>query len=531
MSRFSASVATTGLALLLFAVAVPAQTQTQLQTEAQPQPQPQTQTQPQAQPQTQPTLSKVRIVRVSEVRGAAQLDRGVGDGYESAITNMPVVQQNRLKTEMGVAEVEFEDNSTLRLGPYSEVDFTLLGRTAQGATVSTMRLVKGIAYMSVVKSRAKVPNALDLVFGDQNIQLQPGTHVRLEMNGQQAKLAVLKGTVQVDGPKGAVDVSHKRTATFALAADTPPLVAKGIEAESLLDSDSQSRLDLWDKQLDEYHSRRASLSNFGGVPYSYGASDMLYYGAFQDMGGCGTMWRPYFASAAWSPYANGTWAYYAGAGYSWVSPYPWGWTPYHYGSWSFCPGTGWGWMPGGSWMGLNNISSASMAARSGIKVAGRPPVIAPLPPRVGRRPSLVSVNKTALVHSGMDPEGAFVFRKDSAGLGIPRNQLGKLKGFSKNTMQRGIARTPIYMSGAPRPTNGMRGERNAVGPATIRRGNAPSERGLSNTRPSVNLGSAPRGAIGNSAPMRSAPLMGPAPSMRSAPAMGAPAPAGGGRAH
>src|SRR6185503_737951 len=100
-------------------------------------------------------------------------------------------------------------------------------------------------------------------------------------NGPQAKLAVLKGTVQVDGPKGTVDVSHKRTATFALADDTPPQVAKGIEAESLLDSESQSQLDSWDKQLDQYHSRKASLTDFGGVPYSYGASDMLYYGAFQ----------------------------------------------------------------------------------------------------------------------------------------------------------------------------------------------------------------------------------------------------------
>ena len=67
------------------------------------------------------------------------------------------------------------------------------------------------------------------------------------------------------------------------------------------------------------------------------------------------MWRPYFASAAWDPYSNGVWAWYQGAGYSWVSPYPWGWTPYHFGSWSYCSGAGWGWQPGGSWNGLNNV--------------------------------------------------------------------------------------------------------------------------------------------------------------------------------
>lgn len=522
MLKFSASVATTGFALLLFAAAVPAQSQAQNQAQNQLQTQAQAQSQNQLQLQNQPSLSKVRIVRLSEVRGAVQLDRGVGDGYEAAITNMPVVEQNRLKTAMGVAEVEFEDNSTLRLGPDSEVDFPVLGRTPQGGTVSTVHVVKGIAYVSLVKTGAK-GSAFDLAFGNQKIQLQPDTHLRLEMNNQQAQLAVLKGTVQVDGPKGPVEVAHKRTATFALAEDTQPEVAKGIKSESLLGKDSMSMLDSWDKQLDQYHSRVASLTNFGGVPYSYGASDMLYYGAFQDIGGCGSMWRPYFASAAWNPYANGTWAYYSGVGYSWVSPYPWGWTPYHYGSWSFCPGAGWGWMPGGSWMGLNNISAVSMAASSGsgIKIAQRFPV-APRPPRVGQ-PSLVSVNKTALVKSGIDPRGSFVFRRDSAGLGIPRNQLGNLKSFSRNAMQRGMATTPIYMSEGPRAPNGMRGVRNTPGLVGIHRGSAPSNGGISNARPAGNMGSAPSGSMGNSVPMPSAPTM------NSPHPAGVPAVGGGGR--
>ena len=114
MSTFSASVATTGFALLLFAAAIPVQSQTETQ------------------PQTPVSFSKVRIVRLSEIRGAVQLDRSNGHGYEPALVNLPVVEQNRLKTDVGVAEVEFEDNSTLRVGPDSEVQFVLLGRTDQG---------------------------------------------------------------------------------------------------------------------------------------------------------------------------------------------------------------------------------------------------------------------------------------------------------------------------------------------------------------------------------------------------------------
>jgi len=506
MSKFSASVATTGFALLLLAAAIPVQAQTAIQN------------------QPQPTLSKVRIVRLSAVRGAVQLGSTVGAGFGPAIVNMPVVEQNLLKTTVGVAEVEFEDNSTLRLGPNSEVQFVLLRRTGQGTTVSTVRLLKGIAYVSMVKSSGKVANIFDLNFGDRNLHLQPDTHVRLEVEGQQAQLAVLKGNVQLpqaDQPPQAnqpIELSRKHTATFAMDGDTQPEVAKGIESLSLLDS--------WDKQLDQYHSRVASLTNFGGVPYSYGASDMLYYGSFQNIGGCGMMWRPYFASAAWSPYANGTWAYYAGTGYSWVSPYPWGWTPYHYGSWSFCQGAGWGWMPGGSWMGLNNIAAATTPARrlNAFKGPGQLP-IAPHPPTVGHA-SLVPVNRTVLVHSGLDAQGSFVFRKDSAGLGVPRNELGNLRGFSRHTMQRGVATTPVYMTMAPRDSsgmrtngmraNGMRGERNTLAPTAIHRGYAPSSGGFPAARSSGNFGGSPGAGRGASAPMQSAPAM------RSAPAAAAP---------
>lgn len=442
MSRFSASVATTGFALLLFAVAVPVQSQTETET----------------QPQTQVSVSKVRIVRLSEIRGAVQLDRSNGHGYEPAIINLPVVEQNRLKTAVGVAEVEFEDNSTLRVGPDSEVQFVLLGRTSEGNTVSTVRLLSGTAYVSLVKAGGKTPaNVFDVAFGERNIRLQPDTHVRLEMDDQRAKLAVLSGTVHVDGPNGAMDISHKNTATFALPDTTQPEVAKGIGAE---------QLDAWDKQSDQYHARVASQTRFGGVPYSYGLSDMGYYGGFADTGGCGMMWRPYFASAAWDPYANGTWAYYSGAGYSWVSPYPWGWTPYHYGSWSFCPGAGWGWTPGGSWMGLNNVATTA-APGNGITRGRRFPV-APHPPRLGE-PSLVPVNQAALTHSGLDSPGSFVFRKDSAGLGIPRNELGNLRGFSARAVQKGAAATPIYSV-----SNGIRGASNAPAPVVIQRGYAPS---------------------------------------------------------
>jgi len=47
------------------------------------------------------------------------MDRGVGHGVELAMQNMPIVEGMLLGTgtDASYAEVEFEDGSTMRLGP------------------------------------------------------------------------------------------------------------------------------------------------------------------------------------------------------------------------------------------------------------------------------------------------------------------------------------------------------------------------------------------------------------------------------
>lgn len=189
-----------------------------------------------------------------------------------------------------------------------------------------------------------------------------------------------------------------------------------------------------------------------------------------------TTWRPYFASAAWDPYANGTWAWYSGAGYSWVSPYPWGWMPYHYGSWSYCPGTGWGWMPGGAWNGLAN--GPAVTGRSFGSIGSQPhfPHGPTQPPRPGES-TLVAVSLRPLVSSGLGSGGSFLFRRDSAGLGIPREGLGGLGSFSHSALRKGTASTPIYLSVGPGAgTVGGASQTGARGlaPVMVHRGYAPA---------------------------------------------------------
>jgi hypothetical protein len=385
---------------------------------------------------TNPGGSKVRIVRLSQVKGAVEIDRSIGRGFEPAIANLPIVEQNQLRTGDGIAEIEFEDNSSVRLAPNSAVEFPSLERDAAGATISAVHVVKGTAYISLLKPQSKGPaNQFVLVFGARKLNLDPATHVRLELQGTKAKLAVLEGAVHVADAGGETVIAKKKTATFEVFDRNEPLVAKDVES---------TPFDGWDHTAASYHSNVGAFSAFNS-PYAYGLSDMSYYGSFTNAGGCGSMWRPYFASAAWSPYSNGSWAWYQGAGYSWVSPYPWAWTPYHSGSWAYCDNVGWGWMPGGGWNGLNNAGTLTPAQRTltGGPISGpHIPVHPPLP----HGPSMIAVNTKPIPASEIASPTSFVFRKDSAGLGVPRETLGHLDKFSNESLNRGSATTQIYTS-------------------------------------------------------------------------------------
>jgi hypothetical protein len=455
------------------------------------------------------SASKVRIVRLSEVKGAVQLDRSNGRGLEPAIANLPVVERNRLQTGTGVAEVEFEDNSSLRLAPDSMLEFPELSRTAAGTTVSSVRLMKGMAYITMVKSKG---NEFNLLFGEHTVAIAAGTHLRIDVTDNDARLAVLDGALKLDTPRGPLEVTKKKTVTLLMSSEIDASVAKNVDSNPL---------DAWDKQSTDYHARMAAMSAFGNSPYSYGVSDMLYYGAFSDAGGCGSMWRPYFTSASWEPYSAGAWAW-SGAAYTWVSPYPWGWMPYYSGSWNYCPGAGWGWQPGGGWSGLNNGTLIAMNPSNGGKT--HMPVAPPHPPAPGS-PVLVPVISKPLVRSELGSRNSFVFRNDSAGFGVPRGELGQLNKFSAQAVSKGATRTTVYLSVEPRETSRVTPANSAVGTISIHRGSPPPPRDSESS--SSSSGSSSFGGGGTSSSSLSS-------SSSSGGAHGSPAPApsgGGGRPH
>ena len=379
--------------------------------------------------------SKARIVRLSQVQGTVQIDRTTGDGFDKAFINLPVIEGSRLKTgKDGRAEVEFEDGSALRLAPGSEVDFTRLALGDDGQKLSAVQLVSGTVYANFhpKKSGNKAGDQFTLNFAHESVTVAGAAHFRVELDGtSKATLAVFKGKVSATSPSGEFEVAEKHSATIDVAKDDPAekdtfVIAKNYEAEPS---------DAWDRHQTDYHDRYASTGGSGiSSPYGYGMSDLNYYGSFMNVAGYGNVWQPYFIDAAWSPFQDGGWAFYPGAGYMWVSGYPWGWMPYNYGNWAFIPGFGWVWQPGyyNPWYGIPQVVNPPVRTK------------VPTPPVRGHQTVMVGLGLAA--NPGAGAPSRLTINPGSAGFGVPRGSVRHLDHVAKT-----IDRTsrPVVVATAP----------------------------------------------------------------------------------
>ncbi len=413
----------TGLALLL----APASFAQQSVSDAPPQDNPNQTVEIAIGPPSKTAGEQIRAVRLSEVTGQVDVYRNVGDGYEEALLNMPITQGTELQTRAGLAEIEFEDGSTLRMTPDTIVEFTKLELTPSGTTGTTVNVAKGAVYVDRPRATG---NDFWLTFGDQKAVLEPASQVRLYVIQQGASLAILRGKAQIAATSGFTSLEKNRTVNFVYELPVKVIVVKNVPAP----------YDDWDGAAADYHKSYAKLGPYGAATHADGVADMNYYGRFVNAGECGRVWRPYFAGVTWDPFANGSWVYYPNGGYSWVSPYPWGWRPYHYGRWQYCPSYGWGWRPRGTWRTIQNPPRCPRCVRPGYLV--NPP---PRRPHGSHDvPPVVAVNRKPPVASGVNDTNRFVVRRDSAGLGVPRETLGNLGHIAGRMDQSGVQNMPVH---------------------------------------------------------------------------------------
>jgi FecR protein len=379
--------------------------------------------------------SQARIVRLSQVDGDVQIDRNTGQGYEKAFINLPVTQGAKLRTGPDSrAEIEFEDGSTLRLTPGSLVEFPELARRDSGARASSVELQEGTAYLNFKGDKG---GEFGLGFGRENLILTKPAHLRVELKDASATVAVFNGDVEVSGSSGKVEVEKKHSATFDLAGTSPYALANNLEPDPYDD---------WDKQQERYHQQYSANSY---SPYSYGTSDLNYYGSFYNMPGYGMMWQPYLVGAGWDPFMNGAWSWYPGAGYAWISAYPWGWTPYRYGSWTYLNSYGWFWQPGSAWSGWNTVPRIVNAPQR---------FSVPRPPTTPGQTLIV--NRGAPVGAVSLVPGRSGIVANSAGLGVPRGSVRNLGRVSQQVERpasaSGTMHAPPAGSAVRLPSGGAR---------------------------------------------------------------------------
>lgn len=366
--------------------------------------------------------SQVRIVRLSDVEGIVQINRNTRS-FEKAFLNLPITQGNQVRTlNDGRAVIEFEEGIALRMAPGTTSEFVQLSLDDSGKRVSDVRLQTGELYVEFKDAKN---DQLTLSFGREAIVFTQPAHLRVTVTDENVTVAVFSGEVNVEAASGVVQVSKNRTATFNLADNDASKIAKDIEPEPY---------DAWDKQQDRYQQHYSNDLVASASPYSYGTADLSYYGTYFNAPGYGLVWQPYFAGAGWNPFMDGAWALYPGAGYGWVSAYPWGWTPYHSGSWAFITGRGWAWQPGGTWMAVTAYPRVLNAPAN---------FVAPRPPTTGGQ-SVVVVSRNASSMFAGKSTGKVIIRNDSAGLGIPRGEVNNLAQISERVNTQGAVTARIH---------------------------------------------------------------------------------------
>lgn len=386
--------------------------------------------------------SFARIVRLSQIDGDVQIDRNTASGYDHAIVNMPITQGVALKAgDDGRAEVEFEDGSTLRMAENTAVRFTDLSLLSSGARDSGIRVENGVVYFNI---RHQGDDEYRLAFAGQDLKIRRSVHFRLQLTDDEAQLAVFKGELKLEGAETAT-IKKNETLSIDLRNQDRYVLAKGIGP---LDSDD------WDRERIQYHDTYASSSHTS-IPYSYGRSDLGYYGSWMSYPGYGMLWQPYGVGLNWDPFMDGAWAWYQRSGWMWVSNYPWGWMPYRYGRWMWLSGYGWCWRPG-YWTAWQPVPA----------VVDPPPAwhapAAPAPPGPGRPTTVIVRGPNPNLPD--TPRGRWVTDDDARPVRPNRRDLPPANSGSAtptsglssgSTSAPGTSATPPAMTPAPRPNVGI----------------------------------------------------------------------------
>jgi hypothetical protein len=281
-----------------------------------------------AAPQDDEQYSNARIVRLSFVDGDAKVFRPEQGEWEAARQNLPIQKAYAIATGRGRVEIEFESGGTARLDEFTELEFTELA-LLNGARLTTLRLERGSA---VFFANGEKRDVFEVIAGERRVKADRNARFRMDANGSDVLIAVLKGNVDVQSDVGTQRLSKNQEMRVSVY---------GVDVARHGDADE---FEQWALDREEVLSASYSQSQqYVNAPFRYGVSDLSNYGYWYHHSSYGYVWQPHVIG--FTPYTNGSWIWVNGFGWSWVGYEPWGWLPYHFGRWVW-GGYGWAWVPG-----------------------------------------------------------------------------------------------------------------------------------------------------------------------------------------
>ncbi len=396
---------------------------------------------------SQAAYSQARIVRLSYVDGNVRFDRSDGGGSIQAFINMPVIEGARLSTEAdGRAEVQFEDGSTIRLMPGTTLDIQQLRLSANGERISSVAVTRGQAYFDVKKRSA---DQFAVSFPQRQLVVKKPSHFRVAVDSDGLKVADFKGNLELSDPDGHnVDIGKNESLSLDFSDPGRYFLAHGttLDPQDSWDHAREEQLAVADSKQNQNLAYASAYST--AYSYSYGLSDLSRYGSYIYAPGYGYMWRPYYASAYWDPFQDGSWYWYPGYNYIFVSSHPWGWTPYHYGTWVNVPRLGWCWNPNGN---PNFVPLAGIInAPPGFRII-RPPRVPPpgnvIPVGRGVAAAGTLPSSTGAGLAGREPRGGVISGQVEAQSSLSQNVGSKGLGIPIATIPAILPAMPIEAVG------------------------------------------------------------------------------------
>jgi hypothetical protein len=277
------------------------------------------------------------FARMSYVTGDVFIERAADMGYEQGIVNLPVVENDKLGTRDGRAEIHFGKKNYLRIDKYTHVDFASLPK--KGYDQVKLNLLSGNIYLRV--SFLGREKDLEVHTPDASFYiLEEGLYQVKVVENSETEIHVVEGAVEAAGEEGSVLVEAEErlvASNGAFRAGPEYLYA------SYNDNFSQ-----WNNSRDDLLFRTVQKTYLPSELYEY-ESELDTNGRWVYEGSYGYVWVPHVYHNTWRPYHYGRWLWYPVCGWTWVPYASWGWCVSHYGRWHWRFGLGWYWIPTHSW--------------------------------------------------------------------------------------------------------------------------------------------------------------------------------------